>query len=425
MESQLLLLVLLIALSGVFSGAEIALTSLSAAKVKTLKNDKRFGAKAVFKLKKKPERLLITILIGNNLVNIFATVIATVWATTKWGSSAVGIVTGVLTAVVLIFGEITPKTLAQKYADTFSRTVAYPLLWLRYLLSPISWVLEKFIHGLMRTLNAKSPMQSMSEEEILAMVDIGTQEGVIEEDEQELIENVLEFSDTIVEEVMTVRDNIEAMPANTTVREAAQFFVEHSHSRIPVYEKNLDNIIGIITVHDVLHLTHHEKDSTAKKLKELHFNAPIIVPKTKAIDKLFRKFQFTRKHIAIVVDERGKTVGLVTMEDIIEEIMGEIADEQDQDLKKIHKLEKNKWEADPEATIQEMDEALDIEFDYPEHQTISLLILEELQGFPKEGQSIEKSGILFEVKKMSKKRIEKVHLAKMSQPGQLNGKDED
>ena len=424
MESQLLLLILLIALSGVFSGAEIALTSLSAAKVQTLKEDKRFGAKAVFKLKKRPERLLITILIGNNIVNILAPVIATAWANSRWSNTGLSITIGLLTLVVIIFGEITPKTFAQKYADTFSRTVAYPLLWLNYFLSPISWLLEKFIHGLMKALKAKNPMQSMSEEEILAMVDIGTQEGVIEEGEQELIENVLEFSDTIVEEVMTIRDDIEAMPARTTVREAAQFFVEHSHSRIPVYEKTLDNIIGIITVHDVLNLTHNGNQKNIKILKDLHFNPPIIVPKTKVIHKLFRKFQFTRKHIAIVVDERGNTVGLVTLEDIIEEIMGEIADEQDQDLKKIHKIEKNKWEADSEATIEEMSEAMGFEFDYPEHKTISLLILEELQGFPKEGQSLEKSGVLFEVKKMSKKRIERVQLSKISPSEEGNIEEE-
>lgn len=407
-----MLLIILIILSGAFSGAEIALTSLSPAKVKLLKEDQRFGAKAVFKLKSKPERLLITILIGNNLVNILATVVATIWGMAKFGDNAIGIVTGVLTFIVLVFGEITPKTFAQKYAENFARFMAYPLLWITYVLYPIIWLLNKFIHSLMRLFNTQNPINTMSEEELLAMVDIGTQEGVIEEHEQEFIENVLEFTDTSVEEIMTLEKDIESISTNTNIQEAAHFFVQHSHSRIPVYKESTDNVIGIVTVHDVLRLLHNPQDS--KTLSDLHYQKIIIVPKTKSINKLFLEFKKRRQHIAMVVDEHGKIVGLATLEDILEEIVGDIADEQDRDEKSVRSIGKNEWEADGDATIEEINFVIQSEIEYPEHQTIGLLILEELHGFPREGEKIQYDGYEFQVTNMSKKKIEKVNIIKIS-----------
>lgn len=411
MDTDLVLLLILIVISGAFSGAEIALTSLSPAKTKMMKADNRLGAKAVYKLKQKPERLLITILIGNNLVNILATVVATIWGIRVFGSHALGIVTGSLTLIVLIFGEITPKTYAQKHAESFARTMANPLLWLTYILYPIIWLLEKFIHSLMRLMKAESPIKSISEEEFLAMVDIGTKEGVIEEHEQEMIENVLEFTDTKVEEVMTAKADMEAIKIDTSIHDARQFFTTHSHSRMPVYKGNLDNIVGILTVHDILKITHAEKP--IEKLSDFHFLHPIVVPKTKAIAKLFREFQKRRQHIAIVVDERGHTVGLVTLEDILEEIVGDIVDESDQEKSQITAVGKNEWIVTGKATIEEINEATGVKLNYPEHQSVSLLILEKLQNFPRLGERIEFGKLEFQVKKMSKKKIEEVLITKL------------
>jgi len=410
-DTDLVLLLILIIVSGAFSGAEIALTSLSPAKTKMLKADHRLGAKSVFKLKQNPERLLITILIGNNLVNILATVVATIWGIRVFGNSALGIVTGGLTLIVLIFGEITPKTYAQKHAEGFARAMANPLLWLSYIIFPIIWLLEKFIHGLMKLLNAESPIKTMSEEEFLAMVDIGTKEGVIEEHEQEMIENVLEFTDTTVEEIMTTRADIESLDIETDIHDARHFFTTHSHSRIPVYKGGMDNIVGILTVHDILKITHAEEP--IEKLADFHYLAPIVVPKTKAIAKLFREFQKRRQHIAVVVDERGDTIGLVTLEDILEEIVGEIVDESDQEESHVTPIGKNEWIATGEATIEKVNEAIGFELDYPEHQTISLLILEKLHGFPSLGERIEYGKIELQVKKMSKKKIEEVLITKL------------
>ena len=211
MYLQLLLLIFLIFLSGAFSGAEIALTALSPAKVRAIGKDNKFGSRAIAKLKSNPQRLLITILIGNNLVNILATVLATIWAVGVFGSNAIGIVTGLLTFLILVFGEITPKTFAQKYSERFARALAHPLLWLTKILFPVIWIFEKITQGLISGLKLRESLHSVSEDELLALVDIGAKEGVIEEQEQEMIENVLEFTDTTVEEVMTIKKDIEML----------------------------------------------------------------------------------------------------------------------------------------------------------------------------------------------------------------------
>lgn len=412
MDTDLVLLVLLILISGAFSGAEIALTSISPAKVRTFRDDRRFGAQAVYRLKQRPESLLITILIGNNLVNILATVVATLWGLRVFGDSAVGIVTGGLTFLLLVFGEITPKTYAQKHADGFARLMATPLLGLTYILTPVIWLLEGFIRGLMHLLKAKSPIKTMSEEELLAMVDIGTKEGVIEEHEQELIENVLEFTETTAEEIMTHRVDIESLIVSTSIQNAALFFTTHSHSRIPVYKDNIDNIVGILTVHDILKIAHAEKQDFLS-LEGFKYSAPIVVPKTQSIAKLFRVFQKRRQHIAIVVDEHGHTAGLITMEDILEEIVGDIVDESDQEEESITKIGNQEWLAEGDATIEDLNDVIGEELNYPEHKTLSLLILEKLQGFPHLGEKIVFGKYSFQVKKMTKKKIEEILITRI------------
>ncbi len=414
MYTQLLLLILLILLSGAFSGAEIALTTLTAAKVKAISKDNKFASKAISKLKSKPQRLLITILIGNNLVNILATVIATIWAVDVFGNTAIGIVTGILTFLILVFGEIMPKTFAQKYALRFARLTAHPLLWLTKALYPVIWILEKFTQSLISGLKMHGPLHSVSEDELLALVDIGTKEGVIEEQEQELIENVLEFSETTVEEVMTVKKDMEVLKSTSAIEEAVHFFLTHSHSRIPIYHDSIHNIIGIVTVHDILRFLHNPDGK--KTLNDFKLKPPILVPKTKSISKLFHEFQRRRTHIAIVVDDRGETVGLVTLEDILEEIVGDIVDEHDREEKLVKKIGNNEWEAKGEADIDEVNEAVEVELDYPDHATVSLLILEKLQRFPKMGEKIVFENLIFQVKEMSKKKIETVVITKVAKP---------
>lgn len=412
MNNQLVLLLLLIILSGAFSGSEIALTTLSEAKVRAIQHDKKFASKAIVKLKKHPHKLLITILIGNNLVNIYASVLATLMAADLFGSNTVGIVTGILTVLILVFGEIVPKTFAQKFALPFARIMAHPLTAMTWVLTPVIWILEGLIHVLMKTLGLNHALKSVSEEELLAMVDIGAREGVIEEEEQELIENVLEFSETTAQEVMTTKKNMEVMDVATPIREAVTFFTTHSHSRFPVFKKNINNIVGIVTVHDILQFLHNPE--RYKTLNDCEFSHPIVVPKTKSISKLFHEFQRRRQHMAIVVDEHGETVGIVTMEDILEEIVGDIADEQDREEKTIRSIGKNEWEVRGDTSIEDLSDALGVEIDFPAHESVSLLILEELHRFPKQGEKLEYHQLSIRVEEMTKKKIEWVKITLMS-----------
>ncbi|MCL5260840.1 MAG: hemolysin family protein [Gammaproteobacteria bacterium] len=414
MDGNLLLIILLVFFTAAFSGAEIAFTSLSPAKVRTFQSDRRFASKAIFRLKTHSERLLIAILLCNNLGTILIGVIATIWGIKTFGSATVGVITGLLSLILLIVGEIIPKIFAQKYSEGFSRIIAYPMLWITYILFPVLWLIEKFVHGIIKACKIKSSMQSVSEEELLALVDIGTKEGVIGEHEQDLIENVLKFTDTTVEEIMTLEKNIQALGCKSTLQDAARFFVDNSFSRVPVYDGNIDNIIGILNVHEVLRLT--MQPSNIKTLNEVQFTPVITVPKTESINQLFKKFQRRKQHMAAVVDEYGNTVGLVTLEDILEEIVGDIVDEQDREFKKIYKIEKNVWEAFGECTIEEINLALKIELGYPKHQPISLLILEQLHRFPKQGEKILFENIIIEVKLMSKKKIERVIIERIPEP---------
>src|SRR6185295_10970013 len=218
-------------------GSEAALLSLSPAKVRALKKKKRKSAHYLEWLKAHPKKLIITILMGNNIVNILAPVLATVWATKYYGNSAIGLVTGILTLLLLVFGEILPKNIGQHYQERFSIIVSPPLYFLVRLLSPIVWLFEKLSNLF---LSKRSSDGMITEDEVLAMVALGAEGGAIEKEERKLIENVLEFTDTTAEEVMTPRVDMEVMDEDSTLREAVQFFITHSHSRIPVYHDDID-----------------------------------------------------------------------------------------------------------------------------------------------------------------------------------------
>lgn len=207
---------------------------------------------------------------------------------------------------------------------------------------------------------------------------------------------------------------MEILKFDTPVTEAVHFFLNHSHSRIPIYKDSINNIVGVVNVHDVLRFLHGGQIN--QTLADFKLSSPILVPKTKSISQLFHEFQRRHKHLAIVVDEHGETVGLVTAEDILEEIVGDIVDEYDREEKMIRSIDKSQWEARGEATIEEVNETLGVELAYPEHQTVSLLILEQLHRFPKLGEKIAYENLIFQVKEMSKKKIETVDISKLPEP---------
>jgi len=411
-EIDIAFLIFLIFLSAVFSGGEVAFISISAAKIRNLLETKKKSAKIVHLLKKNPQRLLITILIGNNLVNIGATVIATAMTIKAFGNDFLGIVTGLLTFCILIFGEIIPKTFAQKYSIAICKMLAYPFLLLEWILFPLIIFLEIIIKLFLK-IGGNEKIKSVTEEELLAMVSIGKEEGTIEKHEQEIIANILEFSDTQAEEVMTPRVDIKALSKDTTIEKAIKIFIKNNHTRIPVYNKNIDNIIGILTLQNAV--KYYESRNKNIQIGNLELLEPIIIPHSKAIKNLFNEFKKRRIHMAIVVDEFGGVIGLVTMEDLLEEIVGEIEDEGDKIQHTIKKIDQKTFIVDGNTPLEVLMEALKVKFNkkYPEHKPISYVILEVLERFPKANEKINIPKMILTVEKMGKKRIEKVRITKI------------
>ena len=407
----LILLVILIILSSFFSGSEAALLSIGRAKVRALREQKKMGAKALEWLKNHPKRLIITILIGNNIVNVLLPVLATLWATREFGDHIIGIVTGVLTLILLVFGEIVPKNIGQLHNQKFALLAAPILYYLTRILAPIVWIFEKFSDVMV----SKKRQDPITEDEVLAMVYLGAEGGAIEEEEKELIKNVLEFTDTTTEEVMTPRIDIEAMDANTTLGDAVEFFITHSHSRIPVYEEGIDNIIGIVTIKQALKAWKEYEEH--KLIKNIELKMPMFVPTTKKIDNVFRDFQRQRVHMAVVVDQHGGTAGVVTMEDVLEEVFGEITDESDVDDIVVRKLSDNSWIVPGNIELHEMKDQTGIDLmnhenEQDDDKVLSLFVLEQIEDIPERGDVVETEVADLVVEKMDGHKIEKIRILK-------------
>ncbi|EKD93957.1 MAG: protein of unknown function DUF21 [uncultured bacterium] len=412
MVLEIFILVTLLLFSGFFSASETALVSLSPAKVRELVQKKRRGSILVERLKSNPHKLLITILIGNNLVNILTSVYTTIVFQKLLGDAALGIITGALTLFILVFGDIIPKSFAQAHAKTIS-IIFSPVLYFFYIIfTPLAKVLDMLLQLFLKLFGRSGSESNVTEDELKAFVSIGAEEGAIERNEQELIENVLEFSDTRVEEIMVPRVEIQALPQTATLRDAADFIVEHHHSRIPVYEGTIDNVIGVITVKDVL--SHVHRGELEKPLSTLKLLRPVKVPVSKKLNELFNEFQKRRMHLAIVLDEHGGTAGLITLEDVLEEIVGEIVDEFDEEeVPHLMKIGRMEVEATGKTPIFEINEALDIEIPW-DNKSISYYITEKLGRFPKQGEILEEKNFTITVDQMDKLKIEKLTIERKS-----------
>lgn len=410
MTGLIILLVVLLVLSGFFSGSETAIMATTEAKVRSLLEKKVRGAQTLHILKQDPHKLLITILIGNNLANIGASVLAAFVFTEIFGSSGLGIATGVMTFFVLVFGEITPKSFATRYSTKMSLAVARPLYLLQIIFSPIIWILDKIVKVLIKLLGSDYNEEQISEEEIKALIDIGAEKGSIEKREKELMQNILQFNDIKVEEVMTPRVSIDALPVESTLQEAIDFVIQKSHSRIPVYRDTIDNIVGLVSIKDVLMLSEQFHDN--KKLENCELTKPIVVPESKKIDVLFREFQKARTHLAIVIDEYGGTSGLVTLEDLLEEIVGEIIDESDIEEMPISKVSEFEIEAHGITKLEDINDYLGIKLHGNEKEPVSALILNKLGRFPKEGEIIKFPHAKIKVVKMHENQIARVNVIK-------------
>ena len=416
----IVLFVILLILSACASSSEVALVGITRARVNALAETSRRG-KYLAKLKDKPNRFLITILIVNNIVNTAAAALATAIALDVFGDAGVAIATGVVTVFVLIFGEIGPKTYANAHTDKVALFFAPPVYFLTWVLSPIYFIGEK--------ISGKSDTEdepAVTEDEIREWIDAGEMEGAIEEEEKEMLYSVLRFDDTMVKEIMTPRPDVAMIEDTATLEEAVAYIKDTGYSRLPVYHDVTDNIVGSINFKDVFNAYTSDKARTVT-VKSLMVDV-YCVPESKKIDDLLRELQVRRVHMAIILDEFGGFSGVVTIEDILEELVGDIMDETDVDeVSDIIVVSPTMYIIDAQVRVAQLNERF--ELNLPEeassYETIGGLVFSKIGRIPRLGESVTTDdGITLTVTKMRGRQILTVKMILPEKTDEENPVDE-
>jgi putative hemolysin len=401
-------------LSAYFSGLEMALTTLSHARAKKLIEERPLHAIALSLWLKKPSRVLTTILVGNNIVNTLAAAIAAVLAQSFFASHAITIATFFITLLLLIFGEITPKTFGRHNAEKIAPLGLSLLLPFYGVLLPITLAMSYLADKLVKFVSEKYGTKTFAttEEDVAYMIKLGNQEGVLKRNDGNLLESVIEFRKTLVKESMVPRTEIESFDVNTTYEEVLARLVKEGHTRWPVYESNIDNIIGIFHAKDLLRQigTH----STLQPFSLTDFLRPAkFIPDRMKIGSLLKEFQAGKAHLAIVVDEYGGTAGIISLEDVLEEIVGEIRDEYDDEERErtVQKLDDDNFLVSGRAKIFELGKVLEVSF--PESDLFDSLggFLTEICGrMPAVSEAIHYQDCTFVIKAADEKKITQVHV---------------
>ncbi len=404
-------LVGIVVASAFFSGLEVAFISISKGQLQKFLNDKKRGAKSLQKLKSKPSRMLTTLLIGNNLANVAAAAITTDLAITMFGNIGVGIATGVMTFVLLVFGEITPKAYCNAHAESIALKFAGVILAIEYAIFPIVSMFEGITKGIFRLMGTRERPPPISEDEVRALLDVGVEEKVLMKEEKKLIEEALEFHDIPVRAIMTPRKNMIVLNARMLLWESLPLVNKSGYSRIPIMEGTKDNIVGIVHNRDLLRAL--ENQNTDLMLKDIA-RKPLFVSQEKKISDLMKEFQSRRIHIAVVVDEFGGTEGLVTLEDIIEELVGEIIDETDIERQLITTIDKNTVIVHGDVEIDDVNEALNVNIPKgDDYSTLNGLLHERLHDIPKQGDKISLDNVVMSVEEVKQNAPLKIRVQKM------------
>lgn len=410
---QLIILIVSLILCAMASAAETALTSISRIKLKNLVEEGDQRAIEIDRLLTQPNVFLSTILVVNSVAVIVASSMATVLALRFLPSYGELIETILISLVVLIFCEITPKTAAVQNPLRWARALVRPVQAAAWLLRPIVWSLSVITNGLVRLLGGQIKHRGpfVTEEELRLLVTVGEEEGVLEEEETEMINSIFEFADTTVREVMIPRIDMVTLESDATVDEAVDVALQGGFSRIPVYEETIDNVIGILYTKDML-----------RQLREDHNTLPIrdlvrpayFVPETKKLDDLLREIRQRRTHMVIVVDEYGSVAGLVTIEDLVEEIVGDIQDEYDREEILYEKINDNEYVFDAKISIDEFNELMDADLGNEDYETLGGFLYAQLDKIPIAGDTITYKNMTFTVlatrgRRITKVRVERIH----------------
>jgi putative hemolysin len=406
---KIALFIACVLLCAFFSSSEVALISITRAKVRTLVNEGRKGAAALARLKESPDRILITILVGNPVVNIGAAAIATAVAIEAFGDIGVGIATGFVIIILLVFGEIGPKIYAARASDSFALTIAPVILFFSRIFTPVIWLVERISPKFGIGKEVAEP--AVTEEEIKEWIDVGKEDGTIEQGEQDMLYSVLKFGDTTAREIMTPRVDVVIMEDTTPFDKAVRIFNETGFSRIPVYHEKTDNLTGILNMKDIFSASVSRRKDTS--IKEIMYD-PYFVPETMKIDELLRELQVRRVHMAVVIDEYSSFTGIVTLEDILEELVGELRDEFDTEEPGIQKLSDGVYVVDGKMWVDDLNEQLGINLPVDEsYETIGGLLIARFGHIPQHPGvkvEIDAGRLTLVVMQMHGRRIVKVKI---------------
>ncbi|HCJ07182.1 MAG: hemolysin family protein [Lachnospiraceae bacterium] len=408
---QIVAIVVLVLLSAFFSSAETALTTVNKHRLRSLAEDGNRNAQNVLKLIENPAKMLSAILIGNNIVNISASALVTTFTTNVFGSKFVGVSTGVLTLVILLFGEITPKSLATLYNEKIALLYIHVVAPLVTLLTPVIWFVDKLsgvIFWVLRV-DRDAANNQMTEGELRTIVDVSVEDGVLEKEEKSMINNVVDFGDSKAKDVMVPRADMALVSVDATFDEVFEIFNEEHYSRLPVYDENKDTVIGIVYLKDLFFFQNQaDKKNTAFSIRNI-MREPFFVYEYQKTSSIMAEMRNRFVSLAIVLDEYATAVGLITIEDLIEEIVGEIRDEFDMDeLKMITKLSDNHYEIDAAMKLSDLEDSIGISLESEDYDSLGGYVIELLDHLPNVGETVKKDGITFQVVSMEKNRIDRI-----------------
>lgn len=405
---QLLILILLIGLSAFFSSAETALTTVNKIRIRNLAEAGDKSAVTLTKVLEDQGKMLSAILVGNNVVNLTASSMSTTLAMNIWSNKAVGIATGVLTLVILVFGEISPKTISTLYSEKISLKYAKIIYLFMTVMTPVIYAVNVLSSGFLRLVHVdpNRKQEAITEDELRTIVEVSHEEGVIESEEKKIINNVFDFGDSVAKDIMVPRIDMAMVEVGATYDELIDIFREEKYTRMPVYEKTTDNVIGIINMKDVLLIDRNEEFHVRDLLRE-----PLYTYEYKNTAELMVEMRQTSNNMIIVLDEYGATAGMITLEDLLEEIVGEIRDEYDEDEEQeLVEVGPGEYVVEGSMKLDDLNDLLDLELESEDYDSIGGLIIGQLDRLPEEGESVVCDGIRLVVDRLDKNRIDRVHM---------------
>lgn len=405
---QIFIVLGLLALSAFFSSSETAMMAVNKIRIRNLADAGLSSAQTLMKVLDNQPKMLSAILIGNNIVNISASSLATIVVTRAFGDMYVGVGTGILTLLVLIFGEITPKTSATLYSETMALRFAKPIYMIMQVLTPVIFIVDKLSQGVLRLLHVdpNKKQDAITEDELRTIVEVSHEEGVIESDEKKMIYNVFDFGDSVAKDIMVPRIDMTFIDVNATFSEVIEVFREVKYTRYPVYEETTDNVIGIINIKDLLLTENQKKFCIRDYLRE-----PLYTYEFKKTAELMVELRKTQNNIAIVLDEYGATAGLITLEDMLEEIVGEIRDEYDEDEEDlIRRIGPREYLVEAAMKLDDLNDQLGLDLESEDYDSIGGFIIGLLDHLPEEGEEVTHKNLRLVVDQVERNRIDKIHL---------------